>query len=104
MLGCKTGLAVFVFLFTFLLSQASADDAGNDGNVPTLMISLAGFRADKLDEFVRLNPDSNLKTYILDQGVKADYLNPSFPTFTFPNHFTMVTGNDEALLANANKN
>lgn len=60
--------------------------------IPTLMISLDGFRADKLDEFLRNNPDSFLQKEFVDVGVKADYMQPSFPTLTFPNHYTIVTG------------
>ncbi len=48
------------------------------------MISLDGFRADKLDKFLRENPSSNLKKYFVDVGVKADYMIPSFPSLTFP--------------------
>ena len=59
---------------------------------PTLMISLDGFRAPSLDEFLKNNPNSNLNKYFVDAGVKADYMQPSFPTLTFPNHFTIVTG------------
>ena len=60
--------------------------------IPLLMISLDGFRADKLDKFLRENPESHLKKEFVDAGAKADYMTPSFPTLTFPNHFTIVTG------------
>ena len=45
-----------LFLFYFLiLAFSSVINARN----PTLMISLDGFRADKLDEFLSKNPNSN---------------------------------------------
>ena len=66
--------------------------AGATGRNPTLMISLDGFRADKLDEFLANNPNSNLQTQFVDVGAKAEYMMPSFPSLTFPNHFTIVTG------------
>lgn len=60
--------------------------------VPTLLISMDGFRADKLDEFLKENPNSCWQREFVEKGVKADYMNPSFPTLTFPNHYTLVTG------------
>ncbi|KAI7822466.1 alkaline-phosphatase-like protein [Kickxella alabastrina] len=55
---------------------------------PTLiLVSLDGFRADYLDrgitpELLRLGK----------RGLRADYMIPSFPSSTFPNHYTIVTG------------
>ena len=56
-----------------------------------MLISLDGLRADKLDAFLKDNPDSNLNT-LVKNGVKAKYMQPSFPSQTFPNHWTLVTG------------
>jgi predicted AlkP superfamily pyrophosphatase or phosphodiesterase len=56
----------------------------NGPRVPTLLISLDGFRADKLDTFLQENPSANIKKYFVDVGVKADYMIPSFPSLTFP--------------------
>lgn len=53
----------------------------------TIMISLDGFRADFLNR--GLTP--TLNGFIAD-GVSPRYMLPSFPSVTFPNHFTMVTG------------
>jgi predicted AlkP superfamily pyrophosphatase or phosphodiesterase len=50
---------------------------------PTLLISLDGFRADKLNDYIKNNPSTNFLK-IIDYGVKADYMVPSFPTLTFP--------------------
>ncbi len=52
---------------------------------PTLLISMDGFRADKLDEFLKNHPDSFLQREFVERGVKAEYMLPSFPTLTFPN-------------------
>ncbi|KAI9505876.1 alkaline-phosphatase-like protein [Coemansia spiralis] len=55
---------------------------------PTLvLVSVDGFRADYLDrgvtpELLRLG----------QKGLRADYMIPSFPSSTFPNHYTIVTG------------
>ena len=59
---------------------------------PLLLISFDGLRADKLDEFLKNNPNSHLNNF-RKNGVKASYMRPSFPSLTFPNHFTIVTGN-----------
>lgn len=52
-----------------------------------LLISLDGFRADYLDRFALPN-----FRRIMDRGVRAKGLIPSFPTKTYPNHYTIVTG------------
>jgi predicted AlkP superfamily pyrophosphatase or phosphodiesterase len=53
----------------------------------TVLISLDGFRADFL--FRDLTP--TLKAFA-KSGVSPKYMLPSFPSLTFPNHFTLVTG------------
>ena len=57
-----------------------------------LIISLDGMRADKFDEYLQENLNSNFNK-IIKTGLKADYMIPSFPSQTFPNHWTLVTGN-----------
>jgi len=52
-----------------------------------ILISFDGFRWDYLDRY----PAPNLKALAAD-GVRARGLIPSFPSFTFPNHYTIVTG------------
>ncbi|RJE21518.1 hypothetical protein PHISCL_06151 [Aspergillus sclerotialis] len=53
----------------------------------TILISLDGFRADFLDR--GLTPTLN---GFVAEGVSPQYMLPSFPSVTFPNHFTLVTG------------
>lgn len=55
--------------------------------VPVILISLDGFRTDYLER--GLTPNL-LK--LASQGSRATRLRPSFPSITFPNHYTMVTG------------
>lgn len=52
-----------------------------------IYISLDGFRNDYLERKVTPNIDLLAK-----QGIRAEYMNPSFPSITFPNHWTLVTG------------
>ncbi len=53
----------------------------------TVLISLDGFRAD----FLRRGLTPTLNS-LIDEGVSPRYMLPSFPSVTFPNHFTLVTG------------
>lgn len=53
----------------------------------TIMISLDGFRAD----FLTRGLTPTLNAFVAD-GVSPRYMLPSFPSVTFPNHFTLVTG------------
>ncbi|KAL1844980.1 hypothetical protein VTK73DRAFT_1392 [Phialemonium thermophilum] len=53
----------------------------------TLLISLDGFRADFLQR--GLTPRLNA---LIREGVSPLYMLPSFPSVTFPNHYTLATG------------
>lgn len=52
-----------------------------------LIVSFDGFRWDYMDKVQTKNLD-----YIVNTGVKAKYVENTFVTKTFPNHFTIVTG------------
>ncbi|MGC2324027.1 MAG: alkaline phosphatase family protein, partial [Terriglobales bacterium] len=55
---------------------------------PTLiLISIDGFRYDYLDKY---SPPALQR--LAATGVRAQAMQPSFPTYTFPNHYTLVTG------------
>ncbi|KPI43461.1 putative pyrophosphatase/phosphodiesterase [Cyphellophora attinorum] len=53
----------------------------------TILISLDGFRADFLNRGI--TPALNA---FIASGVSPRWMLPSFPSVTFPNHFTLVTG------------
>lgn len=53
----------------------------------TIIISLDGFRAD----FLQRNLTPRLSSFV-QEGVSPLYMNPSFPSVTFPNHFTLASG------------
>ena len=59
----------------------------HDFKPTSILISLDGFRAD----FLNLGLTPTLNTFI-KSGVSPKYMLPSFPSVTFPNHFTLVTG------------
>jgi hypothetical protein len=56
-------------------------------NAPVLLVSIDAFRADYLD----LGITPNLAR-LAREGVRARWMNPSYPSLTFPNHYTIVTG------------
>jgi predicted AlkP superfamily pyrophosphatase or phosphodiesterase len=53
----------------------------------TILISLDGFRAD----FLKRGITPRLSAFI-EEGVSPAYMLPSFPSVTFPNHYTLATG------------
>ncbi|KAM0252633.1 hypothetical protein ACHAP5_000924 [Fusarium lateritium] len=53
----------------------------------SLIISLDGFRAD----FLQRGLTPNLNSFIAE-GVSPKWMHPSFPSVTFPNHYTLATG------------
>ncbi len=73
-------LAVLFALFAFPLAAQAAE------RPVTLLISIDGFRADYLDRAAA----PRLKA-LAAGGVRAT-MHPSFPSVTFPNHWTLVTG------------
>src|SRR5687767_2193647 len=52
-----------------------------------ILISLDGFRYDYLEKFNTPNLGR-----LAREGVRAKWMIPSFPTKTFPNHYTIATG------------
>jgi predicted AlkP superfamily pyrophosphatase or phosphodiesterase len=52
-----------------------------------ILISADGFRYDFAQKF---NAENLLR--LSKEGISSDYMQPSFPSLTFPNHYTIVTG------------
>lgn len=85
---------VFFFVlqvkYTYSSLMSTKDDGAQEKsgeNRRVLLISLDGFGWDYMNKTFTPNLD-----YIARTGVQAEYLRSSFPTTTYPNHFTMVTG------------
>lgn len=72
---------------TITLALAFAAMAANADPAPVILISIDGFRADYLDRGV-----SPTLSALAAGGVRAERMIPSFPSVTFPNHTTLVTG------------
>ena len=84
-------LAVSLWLFLAVTASASprpAPRTGTSSESPiVVLISIDGFRADYFD---RLQPGT--LTRLAARGVRSKGLIPQFPSKTFPNHYTVVTG------------
>lgn len=87
-----------ILLFTYTNVFAQADtvqkvvpgrvNASHQQNKPYLiLISVDGLRHDYVEKY-----DLPFLKSVKQQGVSTPYMRPSFPTLTFPNHYTMVTG------------
>ncbi len=64
-----------------------------------ILISLDGFRWDYIEKY----QPPHLSKFV-NNGVKAESLIPSFPTKTFPNHYTIATGmypDNHGIIANS---
>ncbi len=80
LIGCILALAASLLLAGAAAAKAPASDQ------ITILISIDGFRADYLDR--GLTPTLSA---LARDGVRGA-LEPSFPSVTFPNHYTLVTG------------
>src|SRR6185369_1338066 len=79
-------LRVVLALVVIAISARAADRIP-DLRPTVILVSLDGFRSDYLDKVDTPNLHA-----IIDRGVHAKYMIPVFPTKTFPNHYTIVTG------------
>lgn len=78
---------VFILLvLSFMPELISADNGKKDDGNYTIIVSLDGFRWD----YPQLHNTPNLEE-MSHRGVSA-IMRPSYPSSTFPNHYTLVTG------------
>ncbi len=68
-------------------AAAGATPAAVAHREAVLLVSIDGFRADYLDR-----PQARQLRRLANQGVRARWLTPVFPSKTFPNHYSIVTG------------
>lgn len=83
----KTLTYRILVIVLFAITVASAQKPINDIKPTVILISLDGFRYDYLDKF---KPENLIR--LATEGVRAKWMIPSFPTKTFPNHYTIATG------------
>lgn len=80
---CRFAVAILLALVLGACTSLPAPQSHNT----VLLISIDGLRADAVgsDAMPTLNR-------LATGGVQADWMNPSYPSLTFPNHYTLVTG------------
>lgn len=76
-----------VILLILVTNAAIAAERISDLQPTVILVSIDGFRADYIDKIETPNLHS-----LIERGTRAKYMIPSFPTKTFPNHYTIVTG------------
>lgn len=76
-------------LVLLLILASVSCDQKEYGKLDTyvVMVSFDGFRWDYMDQYDTPHFDA-----VAREGVRAERLIPSFPTKTFPNHYTLATG------------
>src|SRR6185503_13423221 len=80
-------LALACLLLALQLSIQAQAKPVRDLQPTVILISLDGFRYD----YLNLYRPPNLKA-LAARGVRARWMTPSFPSKTFPNHYTIATG------------
>lgn len=84
-------MRLFRLLSTLLLgawlAACTSLPATTTGTPTVVLVSIDGLRADIVGSGRMPTLDA-----IARDGVQAEWMNPSFPALTFPNHYTLVTG------------
>src|SRR5690606_40564585 len=57
-----------------------------------VMMSFDGLRHDYVQDFLAAGGELPNFQRLFEEGASADSLIPSYPSSTFPNHYTLVTG------------
>jgi len=83
----KKAVLLFIPLLLFTAFKPVHKNSPKKYPVPLLLISFDGFRHDYLQKAPTPHMDELVKTGVLSEGMI-----PIFPSKTFPNHYTLVTG------------
>ena len=78
---------LFIFAQLNFASDTWAESLAQGSTTPVVMLSVDGFRHD----YLRRGHSPNLQKFA-DSGLAANGLIPAFPTSTFTNHYSIVTG------------
>lgn len=82
-----TAASAALLVFALAACSAPTRPEAPPADMPLLLISIDGFRA----SYFELGQTPNLERLAGD-GVRAQWMTPSYPSLTFPNHYTLVTG------------
>lgn len=76
-----------LLVLVLLLCGSYRTTCAQDTSRYVLMVSFDGFRYDYVEHY-------HLRNFrkLIRQGTAAEYMIPSYPSKTFPNHYTLVTG------------
>ncbi|KAF0186549.1 MAG: alkaline phosphatase family protein [Hyphomonadaceae bacterium] len=80
-------LRLLLSCMLLLAGCATAPPSASLPPAPVILVAIDGFRPDYLDRGVTPN-----MSRLAAEGVRAQGMRPSFPSLTFPNHYTLVTG------------
>ena len=83
----RFGPLVLLLLAIFAGSSCTTTPASLASAAPLILVSIDGFRWDYLQKY-----DAPTLKALATGGVHAKRMTPSFPSKTFPNHFTLATG------------
>jgi len=86
-MAMKVVFNLLVLLLVILSGCGPESSVDEKLNQKVLLISVDGF----MNKYIDRNPTPNFDRMI-ENGVKAEHLIPVFPTKTFPNHYSQVTG------------
>ena len=87
-MSVKQNVLLIMFALLLISGGCASQEPESDADQPkVLLISIDGF----INEYVERNETPNLD-HFMNNGVVAEYMIPVFPTKTFPNHWTLVTG------------
>ena len=76
-----------LMLLAFVFAADAQVKPVKDLKPTVILISLDGFRYDYIDKY-----EAETLNELAENGVRAKWMIPSFPTKTYPNHYTVVTG------------
>ncbi len=84
---CAALVALFMMGLAGCASHPLQPATPSSTTHPVMLVSIDGFRADYIDRGLTPNLAAMAR-----EGAHAPYMLPSFPSLTFPNHYTLVTG------------
>lgn len=80
-------LAFWLFMLSACATHSRHGNIAATSTGPLILISIDGLHPDYLSL-----AETPALDRIIDTGVRAEWMEPVFPSFTFPNHYSLVTG------------